>query len=281
VSGLAAGATTGGSGWRVGAAVLETIGALIAAVWCYLDLTRVFEDQTLQLSDSEVEAVTADARERVRTALMRSQHHDLVNAITAIDGAASILERDFDKLSGRDRETLAGVLGSGTARLRRLLEQEEAVPGQVSLAETAAAVAKNPAWHQYLEVDVGADLLAAGSAGETTEAVRQLVDFAFRRAPDSPVTIRGERDGDWAVLRVEDRGPTVPREVRRTMVDPDPRRGPGREDSREVRVAARLMRDQGGDLWVEARPGGGSSFGVCLPSAPATERGAGGDKGAR
>ena len=67
------------------------------------------------------------------------------------------------------------------------------------------------------------------------------------------------------VLRVEDDGPTMPRELRRTLTDPDARREPGREDAMSVRVAARLMREQGGDLWIEPRPGGGTSFGICLP----------------
>ena len=270
-SGLAVGAATEGTGWLVGGALLESSGALLALVGCYRDLTRAYEDQTLELSDSEIEAETAGARERVRAAVLRTQRHDLINAITAIDGAASILERDFDQLSARDRETLATVLGSGTTRLRHLLEQDGAVPSRVSFAETAATVAKNSAWKQYLEVDVEPDLLAAGSPGETAEVVRQLVEFAYRRAPGCPVSLRGERDGEWAVLRIEDRGPTVPRDMRRTMVDPDPRHPLGRDDTLEVRVAARLMRDQGGDLWVEDRPGGGSSFGICLPFVPARD----------
>jgi signal transduction histidine kinase len=28
-----------------------------------------------------------------------------------------------------------------------------------------------------------------------------------------------------------------------------------------------MMIDQGGDLWVESREGGGTSFGLCLPLA--------------
>ena len=44
---------------------------------------------------------------------------------------------------------------------------------------------------------------------------------------------------------------------------------PGREDAMSVRVAARLMREQGGDLWIEPRPGGGTSFGICLPAITA------------
>jgi signal transduction histidine kinase len=83
------------------------------------------------------------------------------------------------------------------------------------------------------------------------------------------VTVRGERDGTWVVLRVEDRGPTMPRQLRRVVLDADSRRVPGRDGALGLRVAARLMRDQGGDLWVEPRAGGGTSFGICLPaSAP-------------
>ena len=99
--------------------------------------------------------------------------------------------------------------------------------------------------------------------------MRQLVDYASRRSPTTAVTLRGERDGNWVVLRVEDDGPTMPRELRRTVTDPDGRREPGREDALGVRVAARLMRGQGGDLWVEARPGGGTSIGICLPAVTA------------
>ncbi|HEX2064520.1 MAG TPA: HAMP domain-containing sensor histidine kinase, partial [Acidimicrobiales bacterium] len=270
LSGLAAGAADGRNGWALGAAVLEALGALLALVGCYLDLTRAYEDQTLQLSDSEIEAEAAEARERVRVAAQRTQRHDLINAITAIDGAAVILEREFDQLSDGDRASLARVLGSGTARLRKLLSQSPA-GDQVPLWQTAAAVADDAAWHHRPEVEVSEDLVGAGSPGETAEVLRQLVDYASRRAPAGAVTIRGERDGEWVVLRVEDRGPTMPRDQRRAVVDPDNRRAPDRDGALGLRVAARLMRGQGGDLWVEARPGGGSSFGICLPALTSTD----------
>lgn len=276
LAGLTGGVADEPDGWYVGAAALAALGAVIALVGCYLDLTRVYEDQTLQLSDSEIEVETAEARERVRVAAQRTQRHDLINAITAIDGAATILEREFERLSGHDREQLAQVLGSGTARLRTLLNHDTTVERLVSLSQISAAVAKDPAWHQYLEVDVPPDLLGVGSPGETAEVVRQLVDYAYRRAPGSAVTVRSERDGEWVVLRVEDRGPTMSRQLRRTIVDPDNRRTPGTDDAMALRVAARLMRGQGGDLWVEARPGGGSSFGICLPGLPLPD----GDTGA-
>ncbi|HTJ77029.1 MAG TPA: HAMP domain-containing sensor histidine kinase [Acidimicrobiales bacterium] len=266
VSGLIAGAARGPDGRAVGAAGLGALGALVAVAGSYLDLTRAYEDQTLELSDSEIEADAAEARLRVRVADLRAQRHDLINAITAIDGAASTLEREFNRLSERDRQTLARVLGSGTARLRTLLSQDKGFDGQVSLAEAAARVAEDPAWHRRLDVHVDAGLVAAGSQGETAEVVRQLVEYAHRRGPDTRVTVRGERDGEWVVLRVEDRGPTLSRDVRRRLLHPDNGRGPEADSDRGLRVAARLMRAQGGDVWVEPRPGGGSSFGICLPA---------------
>lgn len=268
LSGLAAGAAVGRDGWALGAAVLEALGALLAVAGCYLDLTRAYEDQTLQLSDSEIEAGAAETRERVRAAAQRSQRHDLINAITAIDGAAVILEREFDQLSDRDRASLAHVLGSGTSRLRKLLSQSTAGE-QVSLLQVATTVADDPAWSTRPTVEVAEDLFGRGSPGETAEVLRQLVDYATRRAAATPVTIRGERDGEWVVLRVEDRGQTMPREQRRAMFDPENRRFPDRDDALGLRVGARLIRGQGGDLWVEARPGGGSSFGICLPALTA------------
>ena len=266
LSALAAGAAAPTNAWAVGAVLLESTGVLLAMVGSHFELTRAYENQALELIDSALEAETAEVRARVRAGAIRAQRHDLVNAIMAIDGAALILEREFDRLSPGDREMLAGVVGSGTTRLRRLLAQDTGGPTPVSMADTATRIADDPAWSTQLKLDVTPDLLAVGSAAETAEAVRQLVGYASQRSRSGPVTLRGDRDGRWVVLRVEDDGPTMPRELRRTLTDPEARREPGREDAKSVQVAARLMREQGGDLWIEPRPGGGTSFGICLPA---------------
>lgn len=275
LSALAAGAAGPTNAWAVGTVLLESSGVLLAMVGSHFELTRAYENQAMELIDSTLEAETAEVRARVRAGAVRAQRHDLVNAIMAIDGAANILEREFDRLSSDDREMLAGVVGSGTARLRRLLAQDATGVAPVSMADTAALIADDPAWSTQLKLDVTPDLLAVGSVGETAEAVRQLIDYASRRSHSGLVTLRGDRDGRWVVLRVEDDGPTMPRELRRTLTDPDARREPGREDDMSVQVAARLMREQGGDLWIEPRPGGGTSFGICLPAVAAHNEGEG------
>lgn len=266
LSALAAGSAGATNAWAVGAVLMESIGVLLAMVGSHFELTRAYENQALELIDSALAAETAEVRARARAGAVRAQRHDLVNAIMAIDGAALTLEREFDRLSPNDREMLAGVVGSGTARLRRLLAQDASGAAPVSMADTAARIADDPAWPAQLKLDVTPDLLAVGSAAETAEAVRQLVDYASQRSRSGPVTLRGDRDGRWVILRVEDDGPTMPRELRRTLTDPEGRREPVREDALSVQVAARLMREQGGDLWIEPRPGGGTSFGICLPA---------------
>lgn len=269
LAGVAAGAAGPDNGWAVGAGVLGALGMVSAVIGCHSELSRTYEDQSLQLFDSALEAETAEVRERVRAADVSARRHDVINALTAIDGAAMILEREFERLSGSDREKLAKVVGSGTNRLRRLIGQESgADASQVSLADTAAEVARDG-----LQVDVVPDLVGTGSPGETAEAMRQLLEYAHRRAPGRPLTVRGERDGDWVVLRVDDRGPTMPRQLRRTIAGNDRRPVPGEDDAMGLRVAAKLMRAQGGDLWVEPRPGGGTSFGICLPALVVGDRG--------
>jgi K+-sensing histidine kinase KdpD len=259
--------------WALGAALVEASGLLVALVACQAELSRAYEEQTSRLVDSEVEVETAEMRERLRVAKQRVRRHDLANAVTAVEGAATILERDFDRLTPSDRAMLTRVLGSGSGRLRRLLDQESSGPGRVVLAETAAAVAEEPACRDRVLVEVPADLVACGSGEETGEAVRQLLQFACSRMTGGPVTLRGERDGTWAVLRVEDGDATTPRQPRRRLGDLDRRRGPAADDNVGLRVAARLIREQGGDAWVEFRSGGGTSLGICLPAAALDEEG--------
>ena len=129
---------------------------------------------------------------------------------------------------------------------------------------------KNPLSRLLLYTNMtGPGLAALGSSSEAQEAVRQLLEYAGHRAPGQTLTVRGEQDGEWAVLRIEDRGPTMSRKERRLILHPDGTPSDAGGD-RGVLVAAKLLRAQGGDVWVEPRPGGGSSFGLCLPVGPET-----------
>ena len=131
-SALASGEAAPGNAWSVAAGMIESAAVAVALAGAHLELRWATEDQTVALFDSTLDAETADIRERVRAAGLRARRHDLANAITAIDGAAMILEREFGRLSEADRETLAHVVGSGVARLRGLMAPETGGITQVS-----------------------------------------------------------------------------------------------------------------------------------------------------
>ena len=260
-----AGAGEGNDAWAVAGSALMAVGLLVAVGGCSVELAEAYDEQRLRLLDSELDAETAEVRQRLRDASQRRRRHDVINAITTIEGAALLLEREFEALSPAERAMLTKGLGSGASRLVNLLNPESG-SGLVRMAETAVSSAGDADWSEQVQVEVPDDLVGVGSSTETAEAVRQLLEYAHRRDPTAPVTIRGERDGEWAVLRVEDRGPTIGRQERRALVDVDGRQSSaGWNETIGVHVAARLMRAQGGDLWVEPRAGGGSSFGICLP----------------
>jgi signal transduction histidine kinase len=104
-----------------------------------------------------------------------------------------------------------------------------------------------------------------GRANELVEVVQTLLDNARDHAPRSSVVVRAQREGDRILVRVEDRGPGVAPSSRDRIFQrgvTSSRTGSGLG----LYVARRLVREQGGDLWLEDRLGGGSSFVVSLPA---------------
>jgi signal transduction histidine kinase len=259
-----------GDAWSVGGDVLHAVGLLVAVAGCLAEFGRVYADQRSRLFDSELTLEAAAVEARARAASQRVRRHDVGNAILAIEGAAVVLERHVERMSDQDRATISEVLSEGLSRVRRLVRDEGRGDVQVALAETAAGVVGELGWDDRVRLDVPPDLVGTGSATHTGEAVRLLLSNADRRAPSRPVTLRGERDGRWAVLRVEDLGPAVTRTERRGLAQGIDGRAPGAWDHQgiDVLVAGRLMRDQGGDLWIEPRPGAGATFALCLPLPP-------------
>jgi hypothetical protein len=223
----------------------------------------------------EVAAETAMVSERLRAAEAQVYRHELINAFAAIEGTAMILEQETFEA---ERAKLHQMLQSEIGHLRDLLDPGRAAVDRVSLADTAAELAREPVWRGQLHVDVAPDLMAAGSPGQTKEAVRQVLGHVTRRATAEPVTVRGRRDGEWVGLWVDDGGRVRSRRQRRAIsavtVDRPLRSG----FPMPLHLAARLLRAQGGDLRVEARAGGVVSFGACLPAAPEDGRGEAGGR---
>ena len=222
-------------------------------------VARAFELKNVRLFEAMLDAETWAARERLRAREQRRRHHDVANALTAVEGAALILQQELDTLSASDRSALGRVLGSGIESLRRSLTEDEHADGPVSLADAVAAVGRDGTVHEGIDADVSPELVASGSRPLTEEALRQLLRFASGQGPGAPVQVRGHRDDTWVVLRLE--GCRLPTRLgQRSFLVDENRRPSGWDDAIGVYLAARLIEDQGGSLWVESRPGTPASY---------------------
>jgi hypothetical protein len=193
--------------------------------------------------------------------------HDIRSALFAIDGAARTLADQFGKLADADRIALGRMVGAGVDRLGLLVDvrmeeiQEfgiDTVVQSVVRTERKAGMAVSSA--------VPAGLRAVGRATDLAVVLHTLIRSPRVRFDGAPVILRGEcRDGA-VVLLVEPAGLTADSLIE----SPDrmePELGPDSgADALDLYVAARLMGEQGGDVWTATHAGGRVSFGVRLPA---------------
>ena len=114
---LLAGAGEGSGAWAVAGSAQLANGLLVAVGGCSVELAQAYGEQRVRLLDSELDAETAEVRQRLRDASSRRRRHYVVNAVTTIEGAALLLEREFETLTPADRAMLTKALGSGASRL--------------------------------------------------------------------------------------------------------------------------------------------------------------------
>ena len=227
-----------------------------------LFVTQVSRDQ----AQAQVQAGRADAEERA---------HEARNALMAIEGATRTLERHHDRLPAAMRAELADAIAAEVAQLQRIISGVHDEPcGPFGLAE-ALAPAITAARTRGLEVvsHVGPSVFATGSWSSTGQVVQNLLENARCHAPGSPVTIDSLVANGRVLLRVSDRGPGVPRADRDAVFERSFRciGTVGEGSGLGLHIAQRLMREQGGDLWLEHRVGGGTTFVLELhPAAGAT-----------
>ena len=86
---------------------------------------------------------------------------------------------------------------------------------------------------------------------------------------DGRIRIQTLREGDSAVIRIEDDGPGVPDEVIDRIFDPFfTTKGVGEGCGLGLAISYQIVSKHGGDLRVRQRPGGGACFEVRLPLDP-------------
>jgi PAS domain S-box-containing protein len=221
------------------------------------------------------------ALDRLKNTLLHTLSHDLKEPLTAIQGSASTLERLDETLEPEERKLLLRTLVERTkgmnALLTDLLDLERLESGfteprrfPVDLVELAHRVidGTDVLGGRAVQVAEGR-CLASVDAPKVARIVDNLLSNAARHTPPgTPIRVRCWREGEAAVLAVEDEGPGVPQGYEEIVFEAF-HRGPNAEgmpgSGIGLSLVARFAELHGGRAWVEPREGGGASFRVRLP----------------
>jgi signal transduction histidine kinase len=248
-----------------------------------------------RLTEQEQEVVRRlQEADRLKADLIATVSHELRSPLTTVLGVFGILRVRRRRLSPTERDELVLMGIRQGQRLQRMIEQlllaarfEQAEGGaaplqaaRVALDATelvAQAGAEARARHagRAIAIETNGALPVRVAQDVVVQVLGNLIDNACKYSPDGePVRLSGDRDGDRAVLAVQDSGPGIAPDDRQriferfTQLDRHPqRRGGG--IGLGLYIARQLARSQDGDLVVvEPAAGGGARFELHLPLAP-------------
>ncbi|HET6749563.1 MAG TPA: ATP-binding protein [Actinomycetes bacterium] len=248
-----------------------------------------------RLAEQEQELVRRlQEADRMKADLIATVSHELRNPLTTVLGVFGILRVRRRRLSPSERDELVLMGIRQGQRLQRMIEQlllaarfeqaeRGAAPPQAPRVELDAtelitqAGAEARARHsgRAIAVETNGALPVRVAQDVVVQVLGNLIDNACKYSPDAePVRLSGDRDGDQAVLAVQDSGPGIAPDDRQriferfTQLDRHPqRRGGG--IGLGLHIARQLARSQDGDLVVvEPVGGGGARFELHLPLAP-------------
>ena len=256
-----------GPTWNLLSSVLRLEAVLLAAVGLQREMQReLVRSQLLaqRLMRERMHQESADEERR----------HDVRAAVFAIRGSAAALETYHDALEPGALATLARAVAAEAARLERLVsngERQAVEPFEVD-SVLAPLLATERARGQDVACTMWPDgARAVGRPDEIGEILRNLLDNARLHAPGAAVSVAVRVVDDRVLLTVADDGPGVPAADRGRVFERGARADVAVAGSGlGLYVAAKLAREQGGDLWLEDGPEGrGAAFTLCLPAAPA------------
>lgn len=246
---------------------------------------RVALALTAQQLRSVADDATAEARaNELRASLLSAVSHDLRTPLASIKASASSLLSDDVIWTPDAVTTFATTIVAEADRLNTLITnlldmsriQAEAVRFElrpVALDEVLPNALKGlPPDADRAVIDIPGDLPAVlGDPLLVERIIANLVDNALRWSPDDEVVdLRASTNDGRVQLRIIDRGPGIPEELRRQVFEPFQRQGDQRNDQGVglgLAVALGFADAMNGEILVEDTPGGGTTMVLELEAA--------------
>jgi signal transduction histidine kinase len=253
--------------WSTGAYALRLLALLFVLNGVGQELKLAYLDQRSRLFDTRRTVEAGEARRRVEQAEREERAHEARSALLGIQAATRQLAESYD---GYDVETQYDLRDALEAEIRVLRLLVDGDRGATDAEEFDLAGAINPivvchrAAGEGVDTELARGVRVVGHEAVVAEVVQSLLDNARDHAPGASVLVTTRREGARALVRVEDRGPGIAAD----RVDRIFERGSSTSRSGSglgLYVVRRLVREMGGDIRVEARRGGGTSFVISLP----------------
>jgi two-component system, OmpR family, sensor histidine kinase VicK len=203
--------------------------------------------------------------------------HDLRSPLTVIRASAQLLQR-----RGEYQETTLATIIEYADRMARLIEdladivrlEEGHLPLQresfdlVTLARDAAAAAEEQSARHVVRVEASdASICGAWDRVRLGQVLENLIGNALKHgAEEGEVVVRVEEQDSEALVSIQDSGPGIDPEHLPHLFDRFYRANSRSSGLGLGLYISRILVDaHGGRIWVESRPGHGSTFTVALP----------------
>jgi signal transduction histidine kinase len=204
----------------------------------------------------------------VTTDALSERDHELRASLFGIAAVAATLHEQRDRLPSADVDQLLLAIASEARRLRLMLVPRAKRRAPFDLAKAVRpAIVTIRSMGVEVRDSVAAGTMVHGSRDDVAEVVFALLDNARVHAGRSVVDVRAVAGDETTVLYVEDRGPGITDAARRSLFGRGCLGARSTGSGLGLFIARRLMIEQRGSLAVDARPGGGASFALGIPTS--------------
>jgi signal transduction histidine kinase len=241
------------------------------------DPTGVVAGRIFAFRDISAEHVV----EQMKSDFVSTVSLELRTPLTSIYGFAQTLLREDVSFGDAERRTFLDFIARESERLTAIvdallnvarldtgdlavsLEETDVAPIVREVVETAQAAGNNG--HRFVADVAGEGYRAQADPDKLRQVLDQLVSNAVKYSPEGgTVTVSASRRPDGIEVAVADEGVGIPPSERDRIFSKFYKAGGGQGTGLGLFIARGLVREMGGQMWVESEEGQGSRFAFAL-----------------